>query len=87
MRIVKRLEFIFVFCIFMLMKKAAKARGRPAKAADDQQIYVPVRFPGAMIAAIDAESSARLDAPSRSTVIRELVALGLETLRAKKGKK
>lgn len=71
----------------MVKKAAAKGPGRPAKAPGDLQTNVPVRFPPAMIEAIDAERAARIDAPDRSTLIRELVASGLAQLQNKKGRK
>jgi len=67
------------------MGKKPRRAGRPAKAPDSLQTNVPVRFPPVMIEAIDAERTARLDAPDRSAMIRELVALGLAALK-KKGK-
>lgn len=66
-----------------MAKKSAKSGeargvGRPEKPARERQTNVPVRFPPAMIAAIDELRASRLDAPDRSSVIRELVAEGLK---------
>lgn len=58
--------------------------GRPSKAQAEKQTNVPVRFPPAMIEAIDEERAARLDAPDRSAMIRELVALGLKHIKRSK---
>lgn len=65
---------------------AARGVGRPEKPASEQQINVPVRFPQAMIEAIDTVRAGRIDAPDRSKMIRELVALGLTQIKSKGGK-
>jgi hypothetical protein len=46
---------------------------------------IPVRFPPAMIEAIEAIRAERMDAPDKAAVIRELVAEALAA-RAKKDK-
>lgn len=45
---------------------------------------VPVRLPPALLEAIDALSASRLDAPDRSSVIRELLAEAITARRARK---
>lgn len=67
--------------------RAARRVGRPSKAAADRMGQVAVRFPPDMVAAIDALRAARLDAPDRSTVIRELVAEALAARGKGKGRK
>ena len=62
----------------------ARGRGRPSIRADERLELVQARFPLAMIEAIDALCEARLDKPGRSAMIRELVALGLKHMRAKR---
>jgi hypothetical protein len=57
--------------------KTVRRIGRPAKPAADRMGQVAVRFPPDMVAAIDRLRAGRLDAPDRSTVIRELVAEAL----------
>ena len=71
-----------------MVKKAAKTGaprgvGRPEKPVAEQQINVPVRMPRAMLEAIDAVRAGRIDAPDRSKMVRELVALGLAQMKAK----
>ena len=61
---------------FMAKKKAPV--GRPSMPDQDQQVLVPTRYPRDMLEMIDAERAARLDKPSRSAMIRELVSIGLE---------
>ena len=61
-----------------------RGRGRPSKPADERLELVQARFPLPMIEAIDALCEARLDKPGRSAMIRELVALGLKHMRAKR---
>jgi hypothetical protein len=48
---------------------------------------IPVRFPEAMIEAIEAIRAERMDAPDKGAVIRELVAEALLARAAKKGKR
>jgi len=45
---------------------------------------IPVRFPAAMMAEIEAICGARMDAPEKSAVIRELVAEALAARKAKR---
>jgi metal-responsive CopG/Arc/MetJ family transcriptional regulator len=44
---------------------------------------VMIRFPGELLAEIDAQIAGRLDRPDRSGVIRELIAEALEARAAK----
>jgi hypothetical protein len=57
--------------------KQAK-RGRPPKGAETMMKPVTVRFPAAMMAAIEGVQASRADEPEMGQGIRELVALGLE---------
>jgi hypothetical protein len=57
--------------------------GRPPLDGKALMRPIPVRFPEAMIEAIDAIRAARMDAPDKGQVIRELVAEALAA-RAKK---
>lgn len=59
---------------------AKKTVGRPAKADEDKAVLVPVRFPPHLLEIIDAEAASRLDKPSRSAVIRDLVVDGLRSV-------
>ena len=68
------------------MTKAPKARtatGRP-RLHDDVMPTLQVRLPRAILEAIEAECASRLDAPDRSTVIRELLAEAITARRARK---
>ena len=65
---------------------ARKTAGRPAMPEAEKQTLVPLRFPPELLARIDAEREWRLDGPSRSAIIRELIVLGLEAS-AKKARK
>lgn len=60
------------------MSNKKPARGRPAKSGKPLLAPVMVRFPQAMIDAIDDVAASRLDQPDRSSVIRELIAEALE---------
>ena len=63
----------------------APGRGRPPKHGKAMPIApVAVRLPDAMISQIDAVAANRLDQPDRSTVIRELLVLGLAAYSKKK---
>ena len=62
----------------------ARGRGRPSKPEIERLELVQVRFPLQMIEEIDGACDARLDKPGRSAMIRELVALGLKHMRAKR---
>jgi len=59
---------------------AKKAVGRPAKADEEKAILVPIRFPPELLELIDDEAASRLDKPSRSAVIRDLVVDGLRAV-------
>jgi metal-responsive CopG/Arc/MetJ family transcriptional regulator len=64
-----------------------KTAGRPPKAQGTLLVQVPVRFPQPMVDEVDAERGARLDAPDRSAMIRELVAEALEARRRLRDKR
>lgn len=66
------------------MTKAVRRPGRPAMKANERAGQVAVRFPPSLIERVDEVRLARLDQPDRSTIIRELVALGLEALERRK---
>ena len=69
-----------------MVKAAARPQrgaGRPEKPASERQGQVAVRFPPPLLAAVDAERDIRIEAPDRSTMIRELVA---EAIAARKKK-
>ena len=63
----------------------ARTVGRPAMQPEARMGAIAVRFPAEMLAEIDAVRADRLDAPDRSSMIRELVAEALVARR--KGRK
>ena len=65
-----------------MAKPTKRSRGRPAGETMKQ---IAVRFPEAMLDAIDEIVEARIDKPERSAIIRELVADGLAA--RKKGRR
>lgn len=71
---------------FDVMVARKSGPGRPAKPASERQAQVAVRFPPALLAEVDALAASRLDAPDRSSIIRELVAEALSA-RKQKGRK
>lgn len=68
------------------MAKTVRRVGRPSLKAGERAGQVAVRFPPSLLDRVDQVRASRLDEPDRSTVIRELVALGLEAL-DRKGRK
>lgn len=68
------------------MAKTVRRVGRPTMKPDERAGQVAVRFPPALLEAVDALRAQRLDGPDRSTIIRELVVLGLEA-HERKGRK
>jgi metal-responsive CopG/Arc/MetJ family transcriptional regulator len=66
------------------MDQITTKRGRPPKADRPMDVTLRVRAPAAMVDAIDAISAARMDAPDRSSVVRELLAEALEARRKKR---
>lgn len=61
------------------MRKPKKAGpGRPAKNESERGVQVAVRFPPALLAEVDAIRDSRKDGADRSTIVRELVVLGIE---------
>ena len=69
-----------------MVKHVQRGRGRPPKDEDDRLQSVHVRLPVPVIEALDAIVVGRLDGADRSTVIRELLADGIERARRGKGK-
>jgi hypothetical protein len=51
--------------------------GRPPKGEETMMAPITIRLPPAMTAEIEAIMAARMDAPDKATVIRELIAAGL----------
>lgn len=68
------------------MSNKKPARGRPTKSGKPLLAPVMVRFPKAMIDAIDEVVATRLDQPDRSSVIRELIAEALDARRRRPGR-
>jgi metal-responsive CopG/Arc/MetJ family transcriptional regulator len=67
---------------------AKKSRvGRPAMSDEDKAVLVPVRFPPDLLQLIDDEAASRLDRPSRSALIRDLVVDGLRIAGRKLGER
>jgi metal-responsive CopG/Arc/MetJ family transcriptional regulator len=52
--------------------------------ASERAGQVAVRFPPPLLEKVDEVRLARLDQPDRSTIIRELVALGIDALERRK---
>lgn len=59
--------------------------GRPTKGDKAMMTPIAIRFPPAMLEAIEAIQAERLDAPEKAAVVRELVAEALAA-RAKRSK-
>lgn len=59
-----------------------RGRGRPPKGPKAMQVPITIRFPEPMMREIEAIQASRLDQPEKGQVVRELVARGLETMRA-----
>jgi len=68
-----------------MIKRHTSKRGRP-RLVESKTSQVTTVFPDAMLEAIEALRAGRIDAPSRSVLIRELVVEALAA-RAKKGGK
>lgn len=68
-----------------MTKKRKRPRGRPSLGEDAME-QIAIRFPKAMLTAVDAIIVGRLDRPDRSSIIRELVAEALRS-REKRGKR
>jgi hypothetical protein len=62
-----------------------RGRGRPPKAKEAMLTPIPVRFPLAMVEAIEAIQAERMDQPDKSAIIRELVAEALQARARRKG--
>jgi hypothetical protein len=60
------------------MKKPAKRMGRPPKPPDQKFVDVGLKLPPAMLERIDTIVSRNTEGFDRSTVIRRLIAVGLE---------
>jgi hypothetical protein len=61
------------------MKRDTKATpGRPPKGDDAMLQPVTIRLPAEMVRQIEALRAGRLDAPDKSTLIRELLAKALQ---------
>ena len=67
--------------------KRAPGAGRPAKPKGEKLELVPIRFPPAMLEAVDAAREARRDKPDRSAMIRELVGVALDSREKGKAKR
>lgn len=65
--------------------RAAKPRtvGRPEKPEAERLDVVPIRFPRPLLEAVDALARADIERPTRSVMVRRLVA---EAIAARKGK-
>lgn len=63
------------------MAMSKKRVGRPSMPEDERAVLVPVRLPPDLIDQLDAEAKARVDRPSRSALIRELLAASLKRIR------
>lgn len=48
---------------------------------------IAIRFPSAMVEAIEAIQAARMDRPEKSAVVRELVAEAIEARKRKDGRR
>ena len=67
------------------MKTNPKARmGRPLKGAENLMSPIMIRLPPAMVAEIQAISASRMDAPDRSSLIRELLAEAMAARRLRR---
>ncbi len=67
------------------MKQPVKKRGRPEKKDGDIMLNpITIRLPEPMMVEIESMMSARLDAPDKSAVIRELIAMGIQAAKAKR---
>jgi hypothetical protein len=61
------------------MERDTKAtRGRPPKGDDAMLQPVTIRLPAEMVRQIEVIRAGRLDAPDKSTIIRELLAKALQ---------
>lgn len=60
--------------------------GRPAIAEGEHQDILPVRIPRELRKLIDTERAKRVDAPSRSAFVREMLAIGLEVTAKKRAR-
>ncbi len=65
------------------VRKARTGAGRPEKPAEERLYLVPIRFPRALLDAVDVIARADIERPTRSVMIRRLVA---EAIAARKGK-
>lgn len=69
------------------MVKSPVKRGRPPKDKSTMLNPITVRFPAQMMDEIERLAAQRMDQPDKSQIVRELVAKGIEALRAEKQKK
>jgi Arc/MetJ-type ribon-helix-helix transcriptional regulator len=60
------------------MERTPKTRGRPPKGEEALMQPITIRLPPEMVARIDEMRAGRLDAPDKSTIIRELLAKALK---------
>jgi metal-responsive CopG/Arc/MetJ family transcriptional regulator len=68
-----------------MVKHVQRGRGRPPKDEDERLQSVHVRLPGGLLEALDGLVAVRIDGADRSTVIRELLADGVERAKRRKG--
>ncbi|MGE0025136.1 MAG: hypothetical protein AB7S70_16070 [Hyphomicrobium sp.] len=70
------------------MSDMAKRIGRPSKPEDEHAVLLSTRWPRPLVERTDAICERRPDQPSRTTVMREALAIGLDALEARlKGRK
>lgn len=62
------------------MKRTPRRTGRPPKEGVAYMQPITVRFPGGMMADIEAIMKDRADQPEKGQVIREAVAIGLKAM-------
>lgn len=60
------------------MSKDPKRSGRPPLPHEDLMKPITVRFPRAVVVRLESLRRSRLDRPSKSTLVRELVAKALD---------
>jgi predicted DNA-binding protein len=68
------------------MSKKVRRVGRPPKPEEQKKGQVAVRFPPELEARIERLIQLRSDEPSKSVVIREATALGMDILEARLAK-